>query len=45
MHSAVESDVLHLSAAGDNIIILNSHKAANDLLEKKSNIYSDRWVP
>ncbi|KAF7760523.1 hypothetical protein Agabi119p4_11199 [Agaricus bisporus var. burnettii] len=37
-----ESDVLHVSAAGTSIIIVNSWKAAYDLFEKKSSIYSSR---
>ena len=35
-------DVVHISALGKHIIILNSVKAANDLLERRSAIYSDR---
>jgi len=34
--------VLHVDAAGTNIIVLGSYKAAVDLLEKKSSIYSGR---
>ncbi|KDR69247.1 hypothetical protein GALMADRAFT_104204 [Galerina marginata CBS 339.88] len=37
-----KSDVIHLTAFGSNIIVLNSHKAAVDLLEKRSSIYSSR---
>ncbi|KAH9478040.1 Cytochrome P450 monooxygenase 98 [Psilocybe cubensis] len=37
-----DSDVLHLSVAGSHFIILNSFKAANDLFEKRSSIYSSR---
>ncbi|KAJ7688010.1 cytochrome P450 [Mycena rosella] len=36
------SDILHLNAAGTSLIILSSTKAATDLLDKKSAIYSDR---
>ncbi|KAF7359221.1 hypothetical protein MSAN_01264200 [Mycena sanguinolenta] len=36
------SDILHLNVAGQSIIVLSSAKAANDLLEKKASIYSDR---
>lgn len=39
----IDSDVLHLNVAGTSIIVLSSAEAANDLLEKKANIYSDRW--
>ncbi|KZT36951.1 cytochrome P450 [Sistotremastrum suecicum HHB10207 ss-3] len=35
-------DVVHVSALGQPIIVLNSHRACLDLLEKKSSIYSDR---
>ncbi|KAF8191472.1 cytochrome P450 [Mycena galopus ATCC 62051] len=36
------SDILHLNVAGQSIIVLSSAEAANDLLEKKASIYSDR---
>lgn len=36
------SDILHLRAAGTSLIILNSVKAANDLMEKRSSLYSGR---
>ncbi|KAJ3478808.1 hypothetical protein NLI96_g9500 [Meripilus lineatus] len=35
-------DVVHVEALGQSIIILGSHEAAYDLLEKRSVIYSDR---
>ena len=35
-------DVVYISAFGTNIILLGTHQAAADLLEKKSAIYSDR---
>ncbi|TFK45744.1 cytochrome P450 [Heliocybe sulcata] len=35
-------DVMHLSALGRHLIILSSLDAARDLLEKRSNVYSDR---
>ncbi|KAL0578091.1 cytochrome p450 [Marasmius crinis-equi] len=35
-------DVIHLEALGDHIILINSFEAANDLLEKRSRIYSNR---
>ncbi|EKM77629.1 hypothetical protein AGABI1DRAFT_122003 [Agaricus bisporus var. burnettii JB137-S8] len=37
-----DSDVLHVDAAGTSIIIVNSWKAAYDLFEKKSSLYSSR---
>ncbi|KDQ32770.1 hypothetical protein PLEOSDRAFT_1098754 [Pleurotus ostreatus PC15] len=36
------SDVVHLEALGNHIVVLDSVEAANDLLEKRSAIYSDR---
>lgn len=39
----VDSDVLHLRLSGRSIVILNSAKAAIELLEKRSSIYSDRY--
>ncbi|KAJ3965802.1 cytochrome P450 [Lentinula raphanica] len=36
------SDILHLEVAGGDYIILNSHEAATDLLDKRSSIYSGR---
>ncbi|KAF9072873.1 cytochrome P450 [Rhodocollybia butyracea] len=38
-------DVIHISALGQSIIILNSAEAISDLLERKSSIYSDRPLP
>ncbi|KAF8910206.1 cytochrome P450 [Gymnopilus junonius] len=37
----LDSDIIHLSAVGKDFILLNSFKAATDLLDKKSAIYSD----
>ncbi|KAH9038276.1 cytochrome P450 [Lactarius hengduanensis] len=36
------SDIIHTDVIGSHIVILNSIKAANELLEKRSSIYSDR---
>ncbi|KAI0058840.1 cytochrome P450 [Artomyces pyxidatus] len=36
------SDLLHFHVPGSHILTINSYKAANDLLDKKSSIYSDR---
>ncbi|KAF8972348.1 cytochrome P450 [Flammula alnicola] len=36
------SDILYLNAAGQSIVVLNSIEAANDLLDKRSSIYSNR---
>ena len=38
----VGSDVLHVDVLGTHIVIINSVKAANELLEKRSSVYSDR---
>jgi hypothetical protein len=37
------SEVVHVDILGSHIVILNSMKSANELLEKKSSIYSDRY--
>ncbi|KAI9171172.1 Cytochrome P450 monooxygenase [Paramyrothecium foliicola] len=37
-----ESDVIHLNSMGQSIIVLNSLKAARDLLDRRSANYSDR---
>ena len=36
------SDIVYANVMGSHIVILNSIKAANELLEKRSSIYSDR---
>ncbi|KAI9442828.1 cytochrome P450 [Lactarius psammicola] len=38
----IGSDILHLELFGTHLVVLNSEKAVNDLLEKRSSIYSDR---
>lgn len=38
------SDVINISMLGMNLVFLNSEEAADDLLEKRSSIYSDRPV-
>ncbi|KAJ3774224.1 cytochrome P450 [Lentinula raphanica] len=38
------SDVLHLEVAGGDYIILNSYEAITDLLDKRSGIYSSRYI-
>ncbi|KAJ3561941.1 hypothetical protein NP233_g9885 [Leucocoprinus birnbaumii] len=40
-----ESDVIHVEAAGLSLVILNSHEAMTDLLEKRSAMYSSRSLP
>lgn len=34
--------IIYLNIAGQNTIVLGTHKAAADLLERRANIYSDR---
>ncbi|KAF9001512.1 cytochrome P450 [Cyathus striatus] len=36
------SDIIHLNVLGTNLIVLNSYDAAQELLEKRSSIYSSR---
>ncbi|KAF8191985.1 cytochrome P450 [Mycena galopus ATCC 62051] len=38
------SDIIHLNLAGQSVIVLSSLEAADALLEKRSNLYSDRRV-
>jgi hypothetical protein len=40
--SVPTGDIVSLKVPGGNVIVLNSIKAATDLLEKRSAIYSDR---
>jgi hypothetical protein len=39
-----DSDIIHLNILGNHIIILNTARAATELLMKKSAIYSDRFM-
>ncbi|KAF8191993.1 cytochrome P450 [Mycena galopus ATCC 62051] len=36
------SDIIHLNLAGQSVVVLSSLEAAETLLEKRSNLYSDR---
>ncbi|KIJ28556.1 hypothetical protein M422DRAFT_37307 [Sphaerobolus stellatus SS14] len=36
------SDIVHARSFGHSVVVLNSYKAATELLEKRSSIYSDR---
>lgn len=38
------SDIIYLEALSRKIIILNSYDVAIELLDKKSHIYSSRWI-
>lgn len=35
-------DLVHLSALGQSIVIINSYEVANELLSKRAALYSDR---
>ncbi|KAJ7138644.1 cytochrome P450 [Mycena filopes] len=37
-----DSDVIHFNLAGQSLVVLSSWRAADDLLEKRSSMYSDR---
>lgn len=37
------SDVVHVDVLGTHMVIVNSTKAANELFDKRSSIYSDRY--
>ena len=39
----IGSDIVHAEFLGIHVVVLNSEKAATDLLEKRSSIYSDRY--
>ncbi|KAJ7200308.1 cytochrome P450 [Mycena pura] len=39
-----DSDIIYLDVAGTPIVVLSSMEAATELLEKRSNIYSDRQL-
>lgn len=38
----VKEDMVYLTALGQPVIVLNSLKAASELLDRRANIYSDR---
>lgn len=40
--SFLESDIVYANMAGTSIVVINSIDAANDLLQKRSTIYSSR---
>jgi hypothetical protein len=40
--SNVDSDIIHLQVFGFHLIVCNSKGVADDLLDKRSSIYSDR---
>ena len=40
----LDSDIIHLNAAGESIVVLNRVQDAHELLEKRSAKYSSRYV-
>lgn len=42
LNSFITGDIIYAEVFGRRICILNSYKAAKDLLEKRSTYYSDR---
>ena len=40
----IDSNILHIQAAGIDLVILNSFDVAIELLDRRSVIYSSRWV-
>ncbi|KDN39113.1 hypothetical protein RSAG8_09020, partial [Rhizoctonia solani AG-8 WAC10335] len=45
LSAQLKSDIISFNIFGTTIIVLNSNKAANDLLEKRSSIHSGRFCP
>ena len=42
MYDPCSGDIVHLKVLGQRMIVLNTVKAARDLLDKRSSVYSDR---
>jgi len=40
----LDSDIFYMDMAGTSVIVLNSYKAAKDLLDVRSTKYSSRYV-
>jgi len=38
-----DSDIIHLNVVGTSMVVLDTSEAANELLERRSLIYSDRY--
>lgn len=38
------SDVIHVDVLGTHMVIVNSARAAKELFDKRSSIYSDRYL-
>ena len=41
-YEIIEGDIMHIDVFGQSFVIISSLKIAEDLLEKRSLIYSDR---
>jgi len=39
---SLSGEMMYISALGQGVLVINSQRVAIDLLEKRSNIYSDR---
>ena len=44
MYATIDSDIIGLNVLGSNIVVLDTLEAANDLLDKRSTLYSGRSV-
>ncbi|KAK1219050.1 hypothetical protein PQX77_018240 [Marasmius sp. AFHP31] len=44
MGKKLDTDIVYLTVGGKNILVLNSYEAAWELLEKRSSIYSSRYI-
>ena len=42
--SITDTDILYLNVAGQSIVVLDTFEAANELLERRSSLYSSRWA-
>lgn len=38
------SDIIHLNIAGSSLVVVDTAEAANELFDKRSSIYSSRYV-
>ena len=43
-YRSIDSDIIYVNALGTSILVLNSLSAAEDLLDKRSGVYSSRYV-
>ena len=44
LFGTIDSDIVHANYLGTHVIVLNSANAVHELFEKRSSIYSDRYV-